>query len=170
MLQINNFLQDKVDWISKWFVITVVILIILRIGLYAFFVFNGGLYVHPDSAIYLELASGLLENGAFYLPKTQPIVIEPFGILSENSGRVMLSNAPSGPEVFRTPGYPFFLAVLAEVGISSPYALVFCQEILYIISVFIFYYFGRSLFGVHITRLAVVFMLLDSGGLVWPNF
>ena len=129
----------KEKFFSMWFMIVVSLLIIFRIVAYYYFVVTGGHYIHPDSALYIELAGQLIETGDFFLPKYQPIEIKPFGILSENSGRVLQSNPPLGPEVFRTPGYPAFLVLLHWLGINNPYAIVFVQELIYGLSIFIFY-------------------------------
>jgi len=155
---------------SMWFLIIVSLLIIFRIALFIYFVVSGGQYIHPDSALYLELAGQLIETGDFFLPSSQPIEIKPFGILSENSGRVLHSLAPLGPEVFRTPGYPAFLVLLHWFGSDNPYAIVFVQELIYGLSIYIFYRYGRPLFNTNLVRAGVIFMLFSSGGLVWPKF
>jgi 4-amino-4-deoxy-L-arabinose transferase-like glycosyltransferase len=160
----------KENIFSLWFTIIVSLLIIFRIAIYIYFVVSGGQYVHPDSALYLELAGQLIETGNFFLPSNPPIEIKPFGILSENSGRVLQSRPPLGPEVFRTPGYPAFLVLLHWFGIDNPYAIVFVQELIYGLSIYIFYRYGRPLFNTNLVRAGVIFMLFGSGGLVWPKF
>ncbi len=160
----------KEKFFSMWFMIVVSLLIIFRIAAYYYFVVTGGHYIHPDSALYIELAGQLIETGDFFLPQYQPIEIEPFGILSENSGRVLHSNPPLGPDVFRTPGYPAFLVLLHWFGINNPYAIVFVQELIYGLSIFIFYRYARPLFNENIVRATVIFMLVGAGGLAWPKY
>jgi 4-amino-4-deoxy-L-arabinose transferase-like glycosyltransferase len=160
----------KAKILSMWFPVVVSVLIIFRIAVYYYFVVNGGQYIHPDSALYLELAGQLIETGNFILPQYQPVIIDPFGILSENSGRVLQSNPPLGPDVFRTPGYPAFLVLLHWFGINNPYAIVFVQEIIYGLSIFIFYRYALPLFNKNIVRATVIFMLIGAGGLAWPKY
>ena len=153
----------------NWFALAVAILITLRFVLFVLFVVSGGQYVHPDTAIYLELAGQMFENGVFVLPETQSLVIEPFGVPSAQAGRVLQSDVPYGPEVFRTPGYPAFLAALSWLGISNPYGIVFIQELIYGLAVFIFYKYGRALFSEKILRAGLIFMLIDPGGFAFPK-
>ncbi len=160
----------KAKMFSLWFMISVGLLIFFRLTVFVYFVVSNGQYIHPDSALYLELAGQLIETGDFFLLSNQPIEIKPFGILSENSGRVLQSRPPLGPEVFRTPGYPAFLVLLHWFGIDNPYAIVFVQELIYGLSIFIFYRYGRQLFNKNLVKAGVIFMLFSSGGLVWPKF
>ncbi len=153
-----------------WFPATVGVLIFFRTALYLYFVMSGGNYIHPDSALYLELAEHLIETGDFFLPSSQPDIIQPFGIPSSQTMRILFSDVPAGPEIFRTPGYPVFLVVLHWLNIDNPYSIVLIQEIIYGVSIFIFYHYGQQLLNKNIMRAGVIFMLINSGGLVWPKF
>ncbi len=164
-----KMVRNKNPW-GMWFPIAVAILMVLRAALYIYFVMSGGNYIHPDSALYLELAEHLIETGNFFLPELQPEVIQPFGIPARDTMRILFSDVPEGPEVFRTPGYPFFLVWLHWLKIDNPYGIVFVQEVIYALSVLIFYRLGQQLFNKNIVQAGVVFMLINSGGLVWPKY
>ncbi len=161
---------EKKNFWGMWFPAAVVILIVFRGALYIYFLMSGGNYIHPDSALYLELAEHLIETGDFFLPKLQPEVIQPFGIPARDTMRILFSDVPEGPEVFRTPGYPFFLVCLHWLKIDNPYSIVFVQEVIYVLSVLIFYHLGQQLFSKKIVQASVIFMLINSGGLVWPKY
>ena len=125
----------------------VALLIILRILLLAYFILTGGGYIYPDSPVYIELASNLIEHQ----------------VLS------MSQHAPFIPDVFRTPGYPAFLALIRILGMDNPYWTVFWQELVYGLTIWFFYCFGQSLFDRNIMRTSLIFLLLDPGGIVYPK-
>ena len=123
------------------------LLILFRIGLLIYFVMTEGKYMYPDSSMYLELAKNLIENHVFSISSTEPFV----------------------PHVFRTPGYPIFLAIFQCLGLESPYWIVFSQELIYAITMIAFYYFGKELFDKNIIRGGLIFLLLEPGGLAYPK-
>ena len=129
-----------------WFSVFVGLVILLRIGLFLYFTAYGQ-FVDNDSALYLLLADNLLEQGVF----------------SENT------SAPFDPEVFRTPGYPFFIAVIMALGMKGSMWIVFWQELIYLLAIVIFYQFGKQLFDKKIVRAGLIFLLIDPGGLVLPK-
>ncbi len=123
------------------------LLILFRIGLLIYFVITEGKYLYPDSPMYIELANNLFENHVFSMSPTAPFV----------------------PHVFRTPGYPWFLAIFQWSGLANPYWIVFAQELIYAGAVAAFYYFGRALFDKNIIRGGLIFLLLEPGGLTYPK-
>lgn len=125
----------------------VIVLILFRIGLLIYFVVTEGKYIYPDSPMYLDLAKNLLENHVFSMSSAKPFE----------------------PHIFRTPGYPIFLAVLQFLGLKNPYAIVLIQELIYTATIFGFYFFSKGLFDRNIIRGGVVFLLLDPGGLAYPK-
>ena len=123
------------------------ILVLLRLGLFLFFVVSKGEYYSPDTGLYVELADNLMKNQVFSLSP----------------------NAPFAPEIFRTPGYPAFLAFLKLLGMESPYWAVFFQEIIYAGCVWLFYRLGTTVFGSRIAKIGTVFLLLEPGGFTYPK-
>ena len=130
-----------------WFSMLIGLLVVLRCSLLVYFIISGGKYLYPDTPMYLELATNLIENQVFSMSREAPFI----------------------PEVFRTPGYPVFLALISELGMESLYWVVFWQELVYALAVFIFYHYGKSLFDRNLLRAGVVFLLLEPGGLAYPK-
>ena len=122
-------------------------LLIFRTLLFAYFVLRHGAYIVNDTGPYVDLAQNLLQFGEFSRSEAPPFV----------------------PEIFRTPGYPVFLAVINLIGIHDPYAILLCQELIYLLSVLIFFTYGREVFGQNMTAAATVFMLVDPSGLYYPK-
>ena len=77
--------------------------------------------------------------------------------------------APFTPEVFRTPGYPAFLAIFHKLGIKSLYWVAFFQELVYLGCVGMFFRYGRVLFSEKMVRAGVLFLLVEPGGLAYPK-
>lgn len=123
------------------------ILILFRLIVYACFVGFEGEYLTDDSGSYLSTAENLREHHVF----------------SESD------ESPFSPSLFRTPGYPIFLAFLHELGMASPYWATFWQELIYGLSVFLFYRYGKPFFGEKLARIGVIFLLLEPGGLSIPK-
>lgn len=129
------------------FALLVGFLILLRTGLFWFFVVSRGEYYSPDTGLYVQLADNLLKNHVFSLSPSAPFV----------------------PDIFRTPGYPAFLALIKLLGLHSPYWVVFFQEIIYAGCVWMFFGLGKPVFGEKIAKIGVIFMLLETGGLTYPK-
>ncbi len=129
-----------------WFRGFIGLVIALKIGMFWYFV-EYGQFVDNDSALYIKLAENLVNNQVF----------------SESSV------APFAAEVFRTPGYPLFLATLTSLGMEGLSWAVFWQELIYGFCIFMFYHFGKRLFDRNIVIAGVIFLLLDPGGLVHPK-
>ena len=104
--------------------------------------------MEPDSAGYVNLATNLLENQIFSTSTHPPFELN----------------------FFRTPGYPFFLALLKYLGVGSPYWVVFWQELLYCFSLWLFYHFSRPLFGKTIASAGLLFLLIEPGSFAFPKF
>jgi len=129
-----------------WFRVFIGLVIALKIGMFWFFV-EYGQFVDNDSAVYIKLAENLVNNQEFSESSTTPFVAQ----------------------VFRTPGYPVFLAVLTSLGMEGSYWAVFWQELIYGFCIFLFYHFGKRIFDRNIVIGGVIFLLLDPGGLVHPK-
>ena len=130
-----------------WFVFLVGISIAFRIVFFIYFVLVKGDVYSADSYLYIDLAKNLVDHFEF----------------ARNA------HAPFTPEVFRTPGYPAFLAVIQVLGMHNLYWTVFWQEIIYLACVLMFFYYGRTLFSRNTLRICVLFMLLEPGGLAYPK-
>lgn len=128
------------------FRVFIALALMLRLGLFLYFI-QYGQFVDNDSKLYLLLADNLLEHGVF----------------SEQT------TAPFTPEVFRTPGYPAFLALLKGLGLAGTHWVVFIQEIIYGLCIFMVYQHGQRLFSSKILTATLVFMLVEPGGLVYPK-
>jgi len=125
----------------------VVLLVLFRIGLLAYFVLTEGKYLYPDSPMYLALAENLIKHHVFSLSATEPFI----------------------PHVFRTPGYPVFLAIFNFLGVENPYLIVLVQEIIYAATIVGFYFLSRGLFDRNMIRGGLIFLLLEPGGLTYPK-
>jgi len=125
----------------------IILLVLLRAGLLIYFVLIEGKYIYPDSPMYLELANNLLKHQVFSMSTTEPFL----------------------PHVFRTPGYPFVLAILKFFGVGNPYAVVVVQELIYAATIAGFYFLSQGLFDKNIIRGGLVFLLLEPGGLAYPK-
>jgi 4-amino-4-deoxy-L-arabinose transferase-like glycosyltransferase len=122
-------------------------LIIFRIIVFVCFLGLDGEYLEEDSGYYLWLADILREHHVFS----------------------QTDKPPFSPQIFRTPGYPAFLVFLYELGMESPYWATFWQEIIYGLSIFLFYRYGKHFFGKKIIQTGVIFLLLEPGGLSTPK-
>ncbi len=125
----------------------VVLLVLFRIGLLAYFVFTGGKYLYPDSPMYLELAENLIKHHVFSMSATEPFI----------------------PHVFRTPGYPVFLAIFKFLGVENPYLIALVQELIYAATIAGFYLLSQGLFDRNMIRGGLIFLLLEPGGLAYPK-
>lgn len=131
-----------------YFPIVVGGLLVFRISLFIYFLVIEGQYITGDSGLYTQLARNLID---FQLFSTE-------------------YQAPYNLDVFRTPGYPFFLVLLEYLGMEGGYWVVFWQELIYIFSVWLFYRLGSPVLGEKIVRIGVVFLLIELGGLAYPKF
>ena len=129
-----------------WFRVLIGLVITLKIAMFWYFV-EYGQFADNDSALYIKLAENLINNQVF----------------SEST------TAPFEAHVFRTPGYPIFLATLTLMGMEGSYWPVFWQELIYGLCIFLFYHYGKRLFDRNIVIAGVIFLLLDPGGLVHPK-
>ena len=139
MINASKIVMSYTGWV--W------ILIFFRIVLFASYVGVSGEYLEEDSGYYLWLADILREHHVF-AQSDQP---------------------PFSPQIFRTPGYPAFLAFFKIIGLSNPYWVCFFQELIYGFSVLIFFRFSKSFFSEKLVRYAVIFLLIEPGGLSVPK-
>lgn len=130
----------------KLFFILVGIAIVLKLALFAFAMTHAPESIYsPDSDAYITLGDTLYSKGAFALP-------QPDGSLSAN--------------VYRTPGYPLFLAVLHHF-FKIPYAgVVLVQLVFSILAAFITYKTACEI-DAKIAPLAALIILFDLSVTVW---
>jgi len=119
----------------------------LRIILFVYFVETKGEAYSADSYLYLHLADNICKHLVFSRDTLPPFT----------------------PEVFRTPGYPVFLAILKLLGVPGPYGTAAVQEIIYLACVMSFLRYGRIVFAQKIVWAATIFLLLEPGGLAYPK-
>ncbi len=129
------------------YLVIIGLLVIIRLAVFVYFVVSEGQYLAPDSTGYINLAKNLLDHQVF-------------------SDSMQL---PLEPNFFRTPGYPFFLAVLKSFNVGSPYWVIFWQELLYGLTAWFFYHYGQPLFGKSIARGGLLFLLIEPGGFSYPK-
>jgi 4-amino-4-deoxy-L-arabinose transferase-like glycosyltransferase len=129
------------------FRLLIAVLVLVRTIAFVYFVMIDGHLMTFDSPPYLNLADNLIENQVFSSAQ-QP---------------------PFSAHVWRTPGYPIFLALISLLGMKSLYWVVFWQELVYGVFAFIFYRYGKPLFGEKITKIGLVFLLIEPGGLAFPK-
>ena len=123
------------------------IIVIVRIALFAYFVISGGNYMTFDSPPYIDLAANFNAHQVFSLSTEEPFRVH----------------------VWRTPGYPFFIAFITALGMKSLYWVTFWQEVVYGAFALIFYRYGKAIFGEKISKIVLVFILLEPGGLAFPK-
>ena len=107
--------------------------------------------------MYIDLAENLVKNHIFALTSA----VSDFEVQSVD--------VPYGPQIFRTPGYPVFLALFKLLGLNNPHWIIFTQELIYGLSIFILYRYGRPLFSETVVRVSVIFMLADPGGIAYTK-
>jgi 4-amino-4-deoxy-L-arabinose transferase-like glycosyltransferase len=131
---------------ARIFAISVSVLLALRLALLLLLWAVGGEPLQPDSALYLKLAVGIVEHGWF-----------------------SYSLDAYRPEVFRTPGYPAFLALFQWLGLDASFWPLLTQELLYLGTVAVFFFGTRALLDVGLARAVVIFLLIEPGGIACPK-
>ncbi|WP_058553698.1 hypothetical protein [Thiohalocapsa sp. ML1] len=106
----------------------------------------GGEPLQPDSPLYLQLAAALAGPGWFSAD------LEVYT-----------------PEVFRTPGYPAYLAAFLAQGVPGTFWPLVGQELLYLLAVAVFFVGTRALLDGGLARAVVIFLLIEPGGLAYPK-
>ncbi len=142
-----------------WFRWTIGLLIIFRISLFLYYIAVTGdaHYEHLDTRVYVDLAENLLHKHVF--------AISSWDIISHTQYR----DIPLGPEVFRTPGYPLFLAVIQSLGMNNHLWVIFWQEIIYFFTAILFYIFGSKFFHKRVAQIGFIFLMLAPGGIAYPK-
>ena len=118
---------------ERAFVIAVLALLGLRLLLVVLLWAVGGEPLQPDSPLYLQLAAALADKGWFSVD-TQVYV----------------------PEVFRTPGYPAYLAAFLVQGVPGTFWPLLGQELLYLATVAAFFVGTRSMLDGGLARAVVI--------------
>ncbi|MBU1179639.1 glycosyltransferase family 39 protein [Patescibacteria group bacterium] len=101
---------------------------------------RGGFMWFPDSASYLEIAKNLFAHGGFYV------------------------NIEWGPQTFRTPLYPIFIAIFYKV-IPGVWFVIFIQNILAVINIILTYKLGKLIFSPVAGFLGALFLIFESARL-----
>lgn len=103
--------------------------------------------VEPDSGRYIELAENLGQYGVFGRARENSGAVHvPLARLRDQRGELESPDANGlRPEIFRTPGYPFFIALFLGLGLSAHWVLA-AQAVLGAINVWLVYALGRALF------------------------
>lgn len=139
--------QDPTGRTPAWFLTAVVALVGLRIAFVAGIFAVDGSLIRPDSPLYLTLAQNLNDLGWF-----------------------SAATDHFTPEVFRTPGYPAFLAVFHRLELEAEYWPIAAQHLLYLATIALLYSGTRRLLEPALSRALVVYLLVEPGGLAYPSF
>ncbi|MCK5831067.1 MAG: glycosyltransferase family 39 protein [Methylococcales bacterium] len=131
-----------------YFSIVVGLLVVIRISLFIYFIVIDGQYLAEDSFLYTQLAHNILEHQIFSTEVNPPLELD----------------------VFRTPGFPLFLALLDFLEMKGGYWVAFWHEVIYGFVIWSFYRLSLPLFGKNIVRAGVLFLLIEPGGLAYPKF
>jgi 4-amino-4-deoxy-L-arabinose transferase-like glycosyltransferase len=97
-----------------------------------------------DSGEYHDSARALLETGTFSVSPQLPLV----------------------PQIFRTPGYPSFLAAVYALAGERPAAALLVQLVLGVATIALVYLLVRERWGARVALLAAVLLALDAGSLL----
>lgn len=73
-------------------------------------------------------------------------------------------------DAFRTPGYPFFVAIIYSLFGNHPYTVLFVQIFLNLISILLMYKIGKQLFNEKVGFIAAVLFSLDIHHTIFINF
>ena len=114
----------------------------------------------PDSRRYVTLATNLRSFGTFGRPTEDSGVVHvPLARLRAERGELEAVDSDGlYPEIFRTPGYPLFLALGQASGLGLCGVLVI-QALLGAVNVLVVYAVGRRLFGTHRPALLAALIL-----------
>ncbi len=143
---ITKLKKTNVKQLNVFFII-IGFLSIFRIAIFFFYIAIEGQYLRPDSELYMKLANNIINNQVFS-ESIQP----PFKL-----------------DFFRTPGFPFFLALLKYLDIGSPQWIAFWQELIYGFCLWFFYRYSISIFGKIISRISLLFLFLEPSGIAYPK-
>lgn len=128
-----------------WYFVS--LLMIGRIVFFIVFINVNGQSFQPDSYGYWQLGINLANYGIFSRSETSPLITE----------------------VFRTPGYPIFLAMFQRLDMKDHYWAILGQEMIYLIAAFLFFWGIKRLLHENVARAALIFMLIEPGGLAFPK-
>lgn len=143
----GNLHRDLGGGNTRLFLAAVFALILFRIGLVILLQIRGGMPLQPDSQGYLDLVPGLVEAGWFSSGGAEQFV----------------------PEVFRTPGYPIYLALFRWCGVGGTTGPLLGQEIIYLLVAGLFFLGTRRLLDERLAGALLVFLLIEPGGIAQPK-
>jgi 4-amino-4-deoxy-L-arabinose transferase-like glycosyltransferase len=70
---------------------------------------------------------------------------------------------------FRTPGYPFFIAVIYQLVGVKPWAVLFAQILVDLVSIYFVFKIGEVVFSKHVGMLAAAFLAIDPNAILWTS-
>lgn len=113
---------ESVSWLQEHPVLTSLIILVCAVSMRLFFTYRAEptRLVFPDSGTYFDTAVSLSESGTFF-------------------------NRYQKPEITRTPGYPFLLAVLMTVCGKDVRTLLLVQTVILSLSVVVLYWLARCI-------------------------
>jgi hypothetical protein len=119
----------------------------VKLALWAWFVASAdpAALLKDDAASYHDSARALLETGTFSVSPHPPLY----------------------PQVYRTPGYPSFLAAVYAVAGERPAAAVLVQLFLSVATIALAYLLARGLWGARVALLAAALLALDVSSLLF---
>ncbi len=126
--------------------------------------------MEPDSRRYVRLADNLIEHGSFAKAEEDGIVHAGLAYLAQQRGELPAADANGlRPEVFRTPGYPWLIAAVKELGWPM-HAVLWVQCGLSVLGVWFVYAASLRLIGSRrAAMLAAGIAALHPAGWIAPN-
>jgi hypothetical protein len=135
-------------------VVLILLAVVVRLAVVPFHCFLPSRVTTPDSQAYLELARSLNERGVF------------------GRGAQSETQAPENPtdrETFRTPGYPFLLAVLMRLPVPTIAITVSLQILLDSVAVVVVFLIGCAVLPVRWAFAAGLLQVVDVARVVYSN-
>lgn len=141
MKQLRTYIEkhQKEFWLVSLAIIAQSIVFIVT----NFWGYRGFMWL-ADSESYLEIAKNFLAHKGFYV------------------------NIEWGPQTFRTPLYPLFIAIFYKI-IPEVWFVIFVQNILGVISVLLTYKIGKIIFNQKAAFLGSLFLIFESARLSLTN-
>ncbi|WP_432797348.1 glycosyltransferase family 39 protein [Poriferisphaera sp. WC338] len=127
--------------------------------------------LYPDSYRYIELSENLATTGTFALAEENSgLVHVPLAKLRKDIGQFESPNKHTlYPEIFRTPGYPIFLAAFRYLHLPFSVVLLI-QCLLAVISVALIYLTAYSFFkSIPVASLAAVLIAIHPADIIAPS-
>lgn len=144
----STILNNKKEALLLLLLLSVVLAVNLAV-FWMVYTVNPESVVTSDSARYEYLAHSLIEKGNFFIDTDYPTVLA--------------GAEQAGPEVFRTPGYPLFIAGIYTLFGPRHTPLMIAQIIFGVGTILLVFLTSRMLFGASVAFLAAIFLAIDAG-------